>query len=191
MNKNKLIVGTSGSGKTCYIIDYINTSRCDFVIIFSSTYNIDPTYNKITKRNIRYGVISKEAFNFIYEVQQNIKGHIIVYIDDCTGFMANMQNKNLISDFVSKCRHYNIECIASVQHLKTIPPTFRDCISALLLTSSVSNADLDNAFEYIQLHFKTKKEFKDYYNTSIKAYRIFVFELYITDGMKPRYYFLN
>lgn len=190
MNKNKLVVGTSGSGKTTYVIDYINTSKADFVVIISSTCNIDPCYGKITKRNAKFETVSREIFEFIYDIQQKIKGHMIVYIDDCTGFMANMSNKNLINDLITRCRHYNIETIASVQHLKTIPPTFRDNISSLILTSSVSNADLENAYEYLQVHFKTKKEFKEYYNSNIKPYGIFIFELYILNGTVPKKYII-
>lgn len=189
---NKLIIGASGSGKTHYIINYLNNSDFDIVYIISKTANICPDYAKINKRSVKFTDFDADVSKKILDLQIKYKKlfKAVIFFDDVIGIFSIRKTASVVSDLFATCRHYNVESIVSIQHLKSCPTVVRDNITEVLHTNHVSQSDLENIYFIIQRHFPNKKVFYDYLDQNRQNYRVFVYRVtFVADG-RDDYWFV-
>jgi hypothetical protein len=113
---------------------------------------------------------------------------MILLFDDVIGIFSESKIKNAVNDLVSTCRHYNIETIISVQHLKSCPAAVRDNVAYIIHTSAVSMSDLRNIHEMVEMNFRSWKEFLDYVDSCKTPYKMFVYRTFATDDGSPSHY---
>ena len=182
-NRNRLVCGRSGSGKTTFIVDYINKAKhIDYVMIVSQTIDVDDAYNKLTKPIVKVRKFEAGFKQSLFDFQLNhAPAYCCLLMDDIVGLIDEKRKKDEICSIVTMCRKYRIEFIGIVQGVKRLPPTFRDNIAVINLTGRISQPDLQNSYEYISEYFPDFKTFKKYYDEKCNEKKYIFFEFGVTE----------
>ena len=147
---NMLIVGMTGSGKTYFLLNMIETEYnkvFDYIVIVCPTIEWNTTYINWTHLS-DHGVIqipcSQRMIDIVLKAVSTIfRGtQTLIIVDDCA---ASQDVKRRVSELVNlafSARHYNLSVIVLTQQLSSVAKPFRENISRLVTFYNPSRKDM-------------------------------------------------
>ena len=147
---NMMIVGMTGCGKTCYLLNLLETDyykHFEYVFLICPTYDWNKTYQEwIYKNGKRFYPISCDQ-NHVEDFMKYIVDHFkgsngLIILDDCASSQAV---KNRVSELVKlgfSARHYGFSTIVITQQFTSIAKPYRENISKLVLFYNPSKKDM-------------------------------------------------
>ena len=147
---NMLIVGMTGSGKTQFLLNMLETEYnrvFDYIIIVCPTIEWNTTY--INWRHLSdHGVIqipcSQEMINHVLQAVSTIfRGtNTLIIVDDCAASRAVKKRVSELVRLAFSARHYNLSVIVLTQQLSSVAKPFRENISRLVTFYNPSRKDM-------------------------------------------------
>jgi GTPase SAR1 family protein len=147
---NMLLVGMTGSGKTRFLLNMIETEYhqvFDYIIIMCPTIEWNTTY--ITWSHLdEHGVIkipcSQELIsNVLQAVATIFRGtNTLIVVDDCACSQAVKQRVSELVKLAFSARHYGLCVVVLTQQLSSITKPFRENISRLVTFYNPSRKDM-------------------------------------------------
>ena len=147
---NMLLVGMTGSGKTQFLLDMIETEYnqvFDYIVIVCPTIEWNTTYTNWSHLN-DHGVIkipcSQEMINHVLSAVSLIfRGtNTLIVVDDCASSQAVKQRVSELVRLAFSARHYNLSVIVLTQQLSSVAKPFRENISRLVTFYNPSRKDM-------------------------------------------------
>ena len=147
---NMLIVGMTGSGKTQFLLDMLETEYnrvFDYIIIVCPTIEWNTTYINWSHLS-DHGVIqipcSQEMINHILKAVSTIfRGtNTLIIVDDCAASQAVKKRVSELVCLAISARHYNLSVIVLTQQLSSVAKPFRENISRLVTFYNPSRKDM-------------------------------------------------
>lgn len=167
------VVGSSGSGKTNFILNLL-TRKCfykgyfDSILVISPTaLQLDQTYQTLGLKEHCYFEPSEEVLETIMEIQEERieeKGKagspkILLILDDIVSY-KQFCNSSILLKFAVMSRHWNISMIVLSQAYHRIPKSVRLQMSAVVYFKG-SNKELDVLAEDFTAPGYTHRDFKN------------------------------
>jgi Cdc6-like AAA superfamily ATPase len=147
---NMLLVGMTGSGKTQFLLDMLETEYnrvFDYIVIVCPTINWNTTYLNWSHLN-DHGVIkipcSQEMINHVLQAVSTIfRGtNTLIIVDDCASSQAVKKRVSELVRLAFSARHYNLSVIVLTQELSSVAKPFRENISRLVTFYNPSRKDM-------------------------------------------------
>jgi DNA segregation ATPase FtsK/SpoIIIE-like protein len=147
---NMLIVGMTGSGKTQFLLDMLETEYnrvFDYIVIVGPTLNWNTTYTNWSHLN-DHGVIkipcSQEMINHVLQTAALIfRGtNTLIIVDDCASNQAVKKRVSALVRLAFSARHYHLSVIVLTQQLSSVAKPFRENISRLVTFYNPSRKDM-------------------------------------------------
>lgn len=163
LKENSIIFITAPpkSGKSTLIREliYNNKDLFQYGLVFTSTGKFNGDYDFIPKRFVHSSFNENILKHFLnIQIQTKRKNRAFLIFDDFLGCF-NPKSK-FMTKLLSTYRHYNISIIISTQHIKSLPPIFRECTSY----SIIFNTKNKNSIQSINENFMTDMDEKQIYN---------------------------
>jgi nucleoside-triphosphatase THEP1 len=145
-----LIVGMTGSGKTQFLLDMLETEYnrvFDYIIIVCPTIEWNTTYLNWSHLS-DHGVIqipcSQEMINHVLKAVSTIfRGtNTLIIVDDCASSQAVKKRVSELVRLAFSARHYNLSVIVLTQQLSSVAKPFRENISRLVTFYNPSRKDM-------------------------------------------------
>lgn len=141
------ITGSCGSGKSNaakYIIKSLFfEKKIDICFIFSPTAKIssDGSYDFLPSEFIHDKLTETKIKNLMkFQKKSNNKHNMLIIMDDCIGSFP--KNSNVLNNFLSTHRHYNISLIFISQYLKGVNPTWRSLFNYVMISKPSNYEDI-------------------------------------------------
>jgi Cdc6-like AAA superfamily ATPase len=147
---NMLIVGMTGSGKTQFLLDMLETEYnrvFDYIIIVCPTMEWNTTYINWSHLS-DHGVIqipcSQEMINHVLKAVSTIfRGtNTLIIVDDCAASQAVKKRVSELVRLAFSARHYSLSVIVLTQQLSSVAKPFRENISRLVTFYNPSRKDI-------------------------------------------------
>ena len=147
---NMLIVGMTGSGKTQFLLDMLETEYnrvFDYIVIVCRTINWNTTYlNWIHLNDNGFNKIpcSQEMINHVLQAVSTIfRGtNTLIIVDDCASSQAVKKRVSELVRLAFSARHYNLYVIVLTQQLSSVAKPFRENISRPVTFYNPSRKDM-------------------------------------------------
>lgn len=176
-NSIVFITAPPKSGKTTLIrqLIYNNQQRFDYGLVFTSTGKFNGDYDFIPKMFVHSTFNENILKHFLnIQIQCKRKKRAFLIFDDFLGCF-NPKSK-FMSKLLSTYRHYNITIIISTQHIKSLPPIFRECTSYSIIFKTSNK----NSIKSINENFITdmdEKELQKYINQNCEKYHFILVDM--------------
>ena len=147
---NMLIVGMTGSGKTQFLLDMLETEYnrvFDYIIIACPTIEWNTTYINWSHLS-DHGVIqipcSQGMINHVLQAVSTIfRGtNTLIIVDDCAASQAVKKRVSELVRLAFSARHYKLSVIVLTQQLSSVAKPFRENISRLVTFYNPSRKDM-------------------------------------------------
>lgn len=155
-----LIVGKAGSGKSTFLFSLLTTKGKDTIyrrVFKNILYVCPPNSRSSIKDNPLADLDADHLFdNLNVEVQDKIIDNKADYektpdkhynqlliIDDCSAFLKDKHNIQMLNELSMNRRHLNLSIILLVQYLVLVPSSVRSQISCVTLFKPSNNKDYD------------------------------------------------
>ena len=147
---NMLTVGMTGSGKTQFLLDMLETEYnrvFDYIVIVCPTINWNTTYLNWSHLS-DHGVIqipcSQEMINHVLRAVSIIfRGtNTLIIVDDCASSQAVKKRVSELVRLAFSARHYNLSVIVLTQQLSSVAKPFRENTSRLVTFYNPSRKDM-------------------------------------------------
>ena len=147
---NMLIVGMTGSGKTQFLLDMLETEYnrvFDYIIIVCPTIEWNTTYinwNHLSDHGVIQIPCSQEMINHVLQAVSTIfRGtNTLIVVDDCAASLAVKKRVSELMRLAFSARHYNLSVIVLTQQLSSVAKPFRENISRLVTFYNPSRKDM-------------------------------------------------
>ncbi|CAB3977551.1 Hypothetical predicted protein [Paramuricea clavata] len=145
-----LIVGMTGSGKTKFLLDMLETGYnrvFDYIIIVCPTIEWNTTYINWSHLS-DHGVIeipcSQEMIDHVLKAVSTIfrETNNLIIVDDCAASQAVKKRFSKLVRLAFSARHYNLSVIVLTQKLSSVAKPFRENISRLVTFYNPSRKDM-------------------------------------------------
>lgn len=181
------IVGSSGSGKTNFILNLLNR-ECfykdyfDSVLVISPTaLHLDHTYQSLELKEHCYYEPNEEVLETIMELQEKKieelgkfrSPKVLLILDDIVSY-KNFCNSSILLKFAVMSRHWNISMMILSQAYHRIPKSVRLQMSAIVYFKG-SNKELDVLSDDFAAPGYSHKEFKNRIKVATNERYSFVF----------------
>jgi len=147
------------------IVQYIGRLK-NLLIVYTSIMefvmnkNIDSVLQGLLQKNM---IRTKEGtLNFVIqflinsEIRKMPPYRTLLILDDFEGVDLLKDNKQPLSQYLTKRRHVWIECWIAVQTIKGIAPSIKRLTTSFLLWSGISNEDFDSILDQIPCGYSKK-----------------------------------
>lgn len=175
-----IIVGKPGSGKSTFLFSML-TSKHIYKKIFHDILYVAPQNSRNSIQNNPLADLETGLFdNLDYTVQEQInenklkydetgKGNQLLIIDDCTAYLKDINNIQMLNELGMNRRHLNLSIILLVQYVISIPPSIRSLYNLICIFKPVKKdyeriqreflfMKKDDFIEFIDYVFKTKHD---------------------------------
>ncbi|CAB4002866.1 Hypothetical predicted protein [Paramuricea clavata] len=145
-----LIVGMTGSGKTQFLLNMIDTEYnkvFDYIIIICPTIEWNMTYinwSHISDHGVIQIPCSQELTDQVLKAVSTIfRGtQTLIIVDDCAAGQAVKKRVSELVRLAFFARHYNLSVIVLTQQLSSVAKPFRENISRLVTFYNPSRRDM-------------------------------------------------
>ena len=167
LNKNHLralVCGSSGSGKTTFILNYIfqNIKTYKLILYYAPTETLESGFiksirdNKLFDKYIYFFDIRKEKLPSISDLQELYKTikknsespRIALIFDDFINVLTSKQDKKQIDAYLTQSSRANCDLFLLVQTYNNISPSIASNINLMVLFPKYMSRDSFNACEY-------------------------------------------
>ena len=173
-----LFVGSSKSGKTTFLIDYINALnetismlyKKPIIVVFSQTLSVDGgIYNRLPKDTILIDHYEDKIIKTIEKVQKktNKKYPVILILDD----IIDKKNNSTLSKMFNIYRNLNIYSIVLLQRLKMFDKSNRSNVNYVFLLRQNTNEGINDVIEVFLKGIMTND---DYMNATKNYNKIYI-----------------
>lgn len=146
------------------------------VYIFSPTIEQCETSRFLRQRYDCETLYTDEKLQNIIDQQDkqpaDERGHICCVFDDIVGSEC-MKRGSVLTNFVTKARHWNADIIISIQHFKSMPKITRSNLTDVLVGFPITNKKMlaEIAEEFCENFENGESDFYKYYNLATKKTR--------------------
>jgi cellulose biosynthesis protein BcsQ len=145
-----LIVGMTGSGKTQFLLNMLETEYnrvFDYIIIVCPTIEWNTTYlnwSHLSDNGVIQIPCSQEMINNVLQAVSTIfRGtNTLIVVDDCASSQAVKKRVSELVRLAFSARHYNLSVIVLTQQLSSVAKPFRENISRLVTFYNPSRKDM-------------------------------------------------
>lgn len=178
-----LIVGKAGSGKSTFLFQLLTTKGADQIYrkVFKNILYVCPKNSRGSIDNNPLADLAEDSLfdNLSLDVQYKIIDNKKTYdetpeknynqlliIDDCSAFLKNKYNIQMLNELSMNRRHMNLSLILLVQYVISVPASVRSQISCITLFKPSNNKDYQTLKkEFLNME---NKEFMDFVNFVFK-----------------------
>lgn len=187
-----LITGKRNSGKSKFIIDYLNESKIKKYYIFSPTIDIDDSWKKLNKKSkekiMYWNKLDSKIISEIMQQQKELKNddkaeQVLLVIDD---FAFQLKKIKILEELVMTARHYFINIFFTSQKYNFSSPVIRNNTSQKIFFMIDNNKEHEIIIEELESKYiKPSLEDLLYFTSFNKPYH---YLLMLSNKMGREYY---
>ena len=181
INSRTMIIGSSGSGKTLALLNYIALCKNTFHAIYICTKMEEPLYQLLydtMKKTGRVHILYNELSKLppVDDIREKKEDATLVVFDDYVCDKKAMKS-SLIADYFIRGRKQNVTCVFLTQSYFEVPKLYRSQMQYIILLKISSFRDLklifsdfqfgDDKDAFVRIYNEATGEFPNFLKISI------------------------